>query len=67
MIQLTRLDGSRFYLNAELIETVEAAPDTHIMLTNGHRYVVSESALAVADLALRCRQRAHLAPMPERR
>ncbi len=28
MIQVTRLDASEFVINAELIETVEATPDT---------------------------------------
>lgn len=42
MVLVHRFDGTPFYLNAELIETVEATPDTVIVLTNGHRYVVRE-------------------------
>jgi len=42
MIQLTRIDGTVFYLNPDLIELIEATHDTHVTLTNGHRYVCSE-------------------------
>lgn len=42
MIQLTRIDGTSFYLNPDLIEVVESSHDTHVTLTNGHRYVCSE-------------------------
>lgn len=43
MIQLTRIDGTKFYLNPDLIEVMEASHDTHVTLTNGHRYVCAES------------------------
>jgi len=43
MIELTRIDGTRFHLNPDLIELVEAAHDTHVTLTNGHRYVCRET------------------------
>ena len=49
MIRLTRLDGSEFFLNAEHIQTIEATPDTHIVLTNGQQYVVREPADDVAE------------------
>lgn len=42
MIQLTRIDGTVFYLNPDLIEVVEASHDTHVTLTNGHHYVCAE-------------------------
>jgi flagellar protein FlbD len=31
-------------LNPDLIEVVEETPDTVVTLTNGHRYVVKETA-----------------------
>ena len=52
MIQLTRLTGSRFYLNAEHIQLVEATPDTHILLKNGQQYVAAEPAEEVAVRAI---------------
>ncbi|MCV9887666.1 flagellar FlbD family protein [Metabacillus halosaccharovorans] len=42
MIQLTRLNGKSFTLNALYIEVIESFPDTTITLTNGHKYVVKE-------------------------
>lgn len=44
MIRLTRLDGREFIVNAELIETFEATPETVITLTiDKKRMVVRES------------------------
>ncbi len=44
MIQVTRLGGKPFYLNSDLIESVESMPDTTIILTSGKRVIVQESA-----------------------
>lgn len=57
MIPLTRLNGTRFYLNADHIQTLEASPDTHILLTNGQQYVVREPADVVAELAVQYQAR----------
>ena len=43
MIFLTKLDGKVFLLNEQLIETVSETPDTVIVLSNGHSYIVRES------------------------
>ncbi len=43
MIRVHRLDGSQFMLNADLIETAEATPDTVLRLSNGKVYVVRET------------------------
>jgi len=43
MITLTRFNGSNFVLNMDLIETIEATPDTVITLVTGRKYVVKES------------------------
>jgi flagellar protein FlbD len=42
MITLTRLNGGAFALNPDLIERVEATPDTVITLVDSTRYVVRE-------------------------
>jgi len=49
MIRLTRLNGSELYINPRLIETMEEVPETHIMLTNGNRYIVLEPVRVVID------------------
>jgi len=43
MIIVTRLDGKKYCLNVDLIETVEATPDTIITLTSGKKLVVEET------------------------
>ncbi len=42
MIELTRINGEKMLINAELIERAEETPDTVITLTDGTKYVVSE-------------------------
>jgi flagellar protein FlbD len=43
MIRVTRLNGEGFALNPDLIERVEAHPDTVAFLVDGTRYVLKES------------------------
>jgi flagellar protein FlbD len=42
MILLTRLNGDEIYLNPDLIERIEALPDTIVSLVDGKKYVASE-------------------------
>lgn len=49
MITLTRLSGSVFVLNSDLIERVDATPDTVISLVDGKKYVVSETLAEVVE------------------
>ena len=50
MILLTRLSGSEFVLNADLIERLDSTPDTVVTLVDGKKYVVAESMTEVANL-----------------
>lgn len=49
MIAVTRLNGAKFFLNAELIQMIEEFPDTHITLVNEKKVVVREPASVVAE------------------
>lgn len=49
MILVTRLNGSPFALNADLIERVEGHPDTVLTMVDGTKYVVHESVQEVID------------------
>ncbi|MGP4080222.1 flagellar FlbD family protein [Pseudalkalibacillus sp. R45] len=49
MIQLTKLNGQTFTLNAIYIEQVQAFPDTTITLTNGRKFVVKEGIYEVQE------------------
>lgn len=56
MIALTRLKGAHLVVNAELIEFVEALPDTVITLTTGRKLIVLESPDEVVARVLTYRQ-----------
>lgn len=62
MIEVSRLNGSMFILNADLIETVEANPDTVVTLLNGHRYVVKETPEEIVERAAAYRAKRGLPP-----
>jgi flagellar protein FlbD len=49
VITLTRLSGSMFALNSDLIERVDSTPDTVITLVDGTKYVVCEDLRSVVD------------------
>jgi flagellar protein FlbD len=49
MIQVTRLNGSQYFINAEQIYSVEATPDTVITLLDSNKVIVREKAAEVAD------------------
>jgi flagellar protein FlbD len=49
MIIVTRLHGSSMAVNCDLIERVEATPDTVVTLVDGSRYVVRESVGEIVD------------------
>jgi flagellar protein FlbD len=53
MIVLTRLNGPSFALNPDLIERVEANPDTVVVLIGGAKYPIAES---VEELLERVRE-----------
>lgn len=49
MIQITRLNGSKYYVNAELIEQIESTPDTVITLIGGKIVVTKDSPARVVQ------------------
>lgn len=53
MIGLTRLNGTKFTINALLIETIEETPDTLITLTTGKKLLVLEKSSEVISLVQR--------------
>ncbi|MBP1949131.1 flagellar FlbD family protein [Virgibacillus litoralis] len=50
MVQLTRLNGELFLLNAIMIEQIQSHPDTTITLMNGKKIVVKDSESEVQQL-----------------
>jgi len=56
MIELTRLNDTKFILNADLIETVEEVPDTVVTLTTGKKIFVRETRYEIRDLVVMYKQ-----------
>lgn len=50
MILLTRLGGTVFALNQDLIERADRTPDTVITLVDGTKYIVQESLTELVDM-----------------
>lgn len=57
MIEVTRLNGTKLYVNDDHIRSVEARPDTVITFTDGKRVVVRESPAEVANKVIEFRGR----------
>ena len=49
MIKLTRLNDTELIINAEMIEFVEAIPDTIISLASGKKIMVTEPVDVVVE------------------
>jgi flagellar protein FlbD len=56
MIRLTRINRVPMVLNSDLIEHLEATPDTVIALTTGQKLVVIESADEVIQKVIEFRR-----------
>ena len=61
MIFLTRTNGLKFYVNPELIQTVEATPDTVITLINNKKFIVKDTPQEIAERFIEYRRKT-LAP-----
>lgn len=57
MIEVTRLNGSIFFLNPDMILSMEATPDTVITLTNGEKLLVKDTPEEVIDRFVAFRRR----------
>lgn len=55
MILVHRLKGEPFFVNADLVETVEALPDTVLSLVDGRKAVIRETPREVVDAITRFR------------
>lgn len=49
MIQLTRLNSTKIFLNPDLMRSIEETPDTIISLVNGEQFLVREKAADVIE------------------
>jgi flagellar protein FlbD len=49
MIILTRLNGDQFAVNCDLVERIDAHPNTVLTLVDATKYIVAESLTDVVD------------------
>ena len=49
MILVTRINGSVFALNPDLVERADCTPDTVVTLVDGTKYIISESVPEFID------------------
>ncbi len=67
MISLTRLNGQAIAVNADLIESAEATPDTVVTLTSGNKFIVRESIETIAQRIVEFKRKIYgPPPAPER-
>lgn len=55
MIVVTRLDRREFAINPDLIERIQASPDTTLHMADGTTYIVAESMRDIIELIARYR------------
>jgi flagellar protein FlbD len=57
MIKLTGIDNKEFILNADIIERIDEMPQSVITLTNGRKYIVTETADEICKKVLEFRRK----------
>jgi flagellar protein FlbD len=62
LIHLSRLNGADFVLNSELIEQVEATPETVVTLTSGKKITVRETPQEIVGRFLDFKRRIAFPP-----
>lgn len=56
MIEVTRLNGEKYFLNPHQIETMEKTPDTVISLVSGRKLVSKDSIDALIERIIKYRR-----------
>lgn len=50
VIELTKMDSKKILINPDMIETVEANPDTVLILYSGRKLLIKESIQEIRDI-----------------
>lgn len=64
MINVTKLNGSRLVINADLVEFVESTPDTLLSLTTGRKLMIKEDLETVVQMIIDYRRQSRSHPVP---
>jgi len=59
MIALRRLNNQSIMVNPDLIESLEATPDTVVTLTNGNKLIVRDTMDEIRDKIVEFKRRIH--------
>lgn len=62
MVRVTRFDGSQLFVNADMIEFIEATPDTVLSLSTNRKILVREPADAIVEQVIAYQRRVHGGP-----
>ncbi len=65
MIKLTRFNDSIITVNSDLIEFVEATPDTIVTLTTGQKIIIKETVDEVIDKVTEYKRRILHGPLSD--
>ena len=57
MVKITRLNGTVLVVNADMIEFLEATPDTIVTLTDGRKLIAKESVDEVVEKVVESKKR----------
>lgn len=66
MIKLTKFDKKTLIVNPDVIETIEATPDTVITLVTGKKFLVVESVDEIMEKVLQYKNVSGKIPFPGR-
>lgn len=62
MIKVTKFDGNKIVVNAELIETIESTPDTVLSLTTKNKILVKETIDELIEKVMTYKKAIHSFP-----
>ena len=65
MINVTRLDGTEYYINPHQIECIEIRPDTALVMLSGKTHIIREEADNVLEKIDKHRRRLGLLVVQE--
>lgn len=60
MIEVTKLNGDNYFINAETIDFIEELPDTTLTLASGKKVVVKDSVKDIVDKVIQYKQTIYL-------
>jgi len=60
MIEVSKLNGEKYFVNAETIDFIEQTPDTVLTLASGKKVIVLETPSVIVDKVIAYKQKIYL-------